>query len=364
MKYIYQIARIFVGALFIFSGYVKLVDPLGFSYKLQEYFGPGVLELEFLVPFALPLAVFIVIFELLLGVTLLLGFAPKFTRWSLLLMIIFFTFLTFYSAYFNKVTDCGCFGDAIPLTPWQSFYKDLVLLILILFIFFKKQYLKPILPKPVAFIVFLVAFIVSGYLSYYGLNHLPIVDFRPYHVGASIPESMTVPEGAKKAVYNYHWKFNIDGEEKIITTQGSYPQVEGELVDYETELVDEGYIPPIHDFSLEKNGEDYTERLMAKPKLLMIAAYNLTKSDIKGWKAINPVIKEAKSKDYKVIILTSSGKKAQNVLNEELQSELDFYFADETAIKTIVRSNPGLLVLNKGVIKQKVHWHDAKDLKF
>jgi len=364
MKYIYQIARIIVGALFIFSGYVKLVDPLGFSYKLQEYFGPGVLELEFLVPIALPLAVFIVIFELLLGVTLLLGFAPKFTRWSLLLMIIFFTFLTFYSAYFNKVTDCGCFGDAIPLTPWQSFYKDIILLVLILFIFFKKQYLKPIMPKPLAFIVFLIAFIVSGYLSYYGLNHLPVVDFRPYHVGVNIPESMKVPEDAPKAVYNYHWKFKVDGSEKIITTQGNYPQVGGELIDYETELVDEGYIPPIHDFSLEKNGEDYTESLMAEPQLLLIAAYNLSKSENDAWQSIKPIIEEAKSKNYKVIVLTSSGLKDQKVINEQMQSELDFYFADETAIKTIVRSNPGLLVLNKGTIKQKKHWHDAEDLKF
>ncbi|MGX1024449.1 BT_3928 family protein [Psychroflexus sp. MBR-150] len=364
MKYIYQIARIIVGALFIFSGYVKLVDPLGFSYKLEEYFGPGVFELEFLVPLALPLSVFIVIFELLLGLTLLLGFAPKFTRWSLLLMIIFFTFLTFYSAFFNKVTDCGCFGDAIPLNPWQSFYKDVILLVLILFIFFKKQYLKPILPKSVAFVVFLIAFVVSGYLSYYGLNHLPVVDFRPYHIGANIPESMTVPEGAQKAVYNYHWKFNIDGEEKTITTQGSYPQVDGELIEYETELVDEGYIPPIHDFSLEKNGEDYTEELMAEPQLLMIASYNLSKSEIEAWKAIQPVLEKAKSKGYKLIVLTSSGIKAQNIINEQLQTELDFYFADETAIKTIVRSNPGLLVLNKGTIKQKVHWHDAEDLEF
>ncbi len=364
MKYIYQIARIIVGALFIFSGYVKLVDPLGFSYKLQEYFGPGVLELEFLVPVALPLAVFIVIFELLLGVTLLLGFAPKFTRWSLLLMIIFFTFLTFYSAYFNKVTDCGCFGDAIPLTPWQSFYKDVILLVLILFIFFNKQYLTPIMPKPLAFIVFLIAFVVSGYLSYYGLNHLPVVDFRPYHIGANIPESMIVPEDAQKAVYNYHWNFKVEGEEKTITTQGSYPQVDGELIDYETELVEEGYIPPIHDFSLEKNGEDYTESLMAEPQLLMIASYNLSKSEIEAWNSIKPLIEEAKSKNYKVIVLTSSGVKDQKVINEQLQAELDFYFADETAIKTIVRSNPGLLVLNKGTIKQKVHWHDAEELEF
>jgi len=364
MNFLYQIARIFVGALFIFSGYVKLIDPFGFSLKLEEYFGPGVLELEFLVPFALPLAVFIVIFELLLGVTLLLGFAPKFTRWSLLLMIIFFTFLTFYSAYFNKVTDCGCFGDAIPLDPWQSFYKDIILLVLILFLFFNKKYLKPVFSKPLAFVIFLFAFVISGYLSYFGLNHLPIVDFRPYHVGADIPASMQVPEGAQEAVYNYHWKFKIDGVEKTITTQGNYPQVEGELISYETELVDEGYIPPIHDFSLEKNGEDYTEALMDEPKLLMIAAYNLKKSESEAWDNMSPILEKAQKQGYKIIVVTSSAKKAQNMINEKVKTELDFYFTDETAIKTIVRSNPGLLVLKAGVITQKVHWHDMRELDF
>lgn len=364
MNFLYQLARLFVGVLFIFSGFVKLVDPLGFSYKLEEYFGPGVLELEFLVPIALPLAVFIVIFELLLGVTLLLGFARKFTRWSLLLMIIFFTFLTFYSAYFNKVTDCGCFGDAIPLDPWQSFYKDIILLVLILFIFSFKKYFKPLLSRPIAFLIFLLAFVISGYLSYYGLNHLPVIDFRPYHVGADIQASMTVPDGAPEAVYNYHWKFKIDGKEKTITTQGSYPQVEGELITYETELVDEGYIPPIHDFSLEKNGEDYTEVLMNDPKLLMITAYNLSKTETEAWESIQASIDKAKARNYRVIILTSSGEKAQKRLNEQFKTEMDFYFADETAIKTIVRSNPGLLILNNGVIQQKVHWHDVEDLEF
>ena len=140
MKTIVGIARIFVGIFFIISGFIKMNDPVGFSYKLQEYFGEDVLNLPFLQPFALGIAVFVVIYELLLGVMLILGYRKKFTMWSLLLMIIFFTFLTFYSAYFNKVTDCGCFGDALPLTPWQSFWKDVVLLVLILLIFIKGKY--------------------------------------------------------------------------------------------------------------------------------------------------------------------------------------------------------------------------------
>lgn len=135
MKAITGIARVLVGILFI-SGFVKLNDPLGFSYKLQEYFSEQVLDIPVLIPFALIIAIVIVIYELVLGIMLLIGYSPKFTTWSLLIMIVFFTFLTFYSAYFNKVTDCGCFGDAIPLTPWQSFYKDVILLVLILILFF------------------------------------------------------------------------------------------------------------------------------------------------------------------------------------------------------------------------------------
>src|SRR5690606_22005492 len=140
MKILVGIIRIFVGVLFIISGFVKLNDPLGFSYKLQEYFSAQVLNLEFLIPFSLVLAIMLVVFELVLGIMLLIGYLPKFTTWSLLIMIVFFTFLTFYSAYFNKVTDCGCFGDAMPLTPWQSFTKDVVLLVLILFLFFNRKF--------------------------------------------------------------------------------------------------------------------------------------------------------------------------------------------------------------------------------
>lgn len=363
MKFLYQLARVFVGVLFIFSGYVKLVDPIGFSYKLEEYFGADVLNLEFLIPFALALSVFVVIYELVLGVTLLLGYAPKFTVWSLLFMIVFFTFLTFYSAYFNKVTDCGCFGDAIPLDPWQSFYKDVVLSVLIVFLFVKRKYLKPVFTNSVAFGIVTVSFLISCYISYIGINHLPMADFRPYKIGASIPDNMNVPEGAPKAVYDYNWKFNINGEEKVITTQGSYPDVDGELISFETELIDEGYIPPIHDFSLVKGDEDFIEFFMAEEKLLMIPAYDLALTEEQAWKDLQSIILDAEADNYSVIIVTSSGDKDQKRINEIVQKELDYYNADETAIKTIVRSNPGILVLNQGVISQKLHWHDVGELE-
>src|SRR5690554_4192539 len=159
MKLLVGFSRIIVGVLFIISGLIKLNDPVGFSFKLKDYFAPEVLDLGFLVPYALLLAIILVIFEVLLGLALLLGHYKKITLWALLLMIVFFTFLTFYSAYFNKVTDCGCFGDAIKLTPWESFTKDVILLVLILILFAGRKHIKPIFSKGVRNVLFFVAFL-------------------------------------------------------------------------------------------------------------------------------------------------------------------------------------------------------------
>jgi uncharacterized membrane protein YphA (DoxX/SURF4 family) len=183
MKYLVGVIRIFVGILFIISGFIKLNDPVGFSFKLEEYFSQGVLDLPFLTPYALAISILVVVVEVMVGVMLILGYKRKITIWTLLAMIVFFTFLTFYSAYFNKVTDCGCFGDAIKLTPWESFTKDVVLLILILIIYVGRKYITPLV-KPhtikAALMVSLLACI--GYV-YYVLNHLPVIDFRPYEIG-------------------------------------------------------------------------------------------------------------------------------------------------------------------------------------
>ena len=145
MKILVQIARIIVGVLFIFSGFVKLVDPIGSQYKFEEYFSEGVLNLEFLIPYALPFAVFLIISEIVLGFALLVGWKAKFTVGSLKIMILVFLFLTWYSAYYDKVTDCGCFGDAIKLKPWETFYKDVILTLLIFFIGFKIYWIKKII---------------------------------------------------------------------------------------------------------------------------------------------------------------------------------------------------------------------------
>ncbi|NJY63045.1 DoxX family protein [Salinimicrobium sp. CDJ15-81-2] len=364
MKILVGIARWVVGILFIFSGFVKLNDPIGFSFKLEEYFSPSVLNLEFLAPFALVIALLLVVFEVVVGIMLLIGYLPKFTTWVLLLMILFFTFLTFYSAYFNKVTDCGCFGDAIPLTPWQSFYKDIILLVLILFLFFKREYITPYFAQAshrwIVFLSFMLCFI----FAYYVLMHLPWLDFRAYKEGTNIQQAMTIPEGAQEAVYDYNWKFRVNGEEKIYTTNGSYPAVEGEFIGVETEMVKQGYEPPIHDFSIEKEGENFTSEILQEEKLLMIVAYSLNRSEADGLKKLQSVIKEARSNGYRVIGLSASGEDLKDAMNRKYGLDLEWFFSDETALKTIIRSNPGLVKLQEGTILKKLHWNDAEDLEF
>ncbi|WP_066224516.1 BT_3928 family protein [Formosa haliotis] len=362
MKVLVNISRIFVGVLFIISGLIKLNDPIGFSFKLEEYFSAAVLNLTALEPYALMISVMVVIFEVLLGIFLLIGYKPKFTVWSLLLMIIFFTFLTFYSAYFNKVTDCGCFGDAIKLTPWESFTKDIVLLFFILILFAGMRHIKPIFGRFGLTIVALLGFIACLSFGYHVLMHLPVKDFRPYKIGANLWENMIVPEDAPKADIDYLWTFNVNGKEEVIKTKGSYPTVDGEFVSVDTEVIDPGYEPPIHDFTIERNGEDFTEQILHEDHVVLLVAYNLEKSEKLGLQAIKNVSDKALENGYKVIGLTASGDEIQNKLKEELHFKFDFYFTDETALKTIIRSNPGILVLEKGTVTQKVHWNDVDDL--
>ena len=364
MKYLVGISRIFVGILFIISGFIKLNDPVGFSFKLEEYFSFGVLNLPFFEPHALKIAIIVVILEVLLGVLLLIGFRVKFTVWSLLVMIIGFTFLTFYSAYFNKVTDCGCFGDALKLTPWQSFTKDIILLVLIIILFIGQKYIKPIFSSGVNRVLTLLTVAACSVFVYYVLNHLPAIDFRPYKIGANIEEGMSVPEDAPKAIYDYAWKFNINGEEKTIITRGDYPEVDGEYISVETTEIQEGYEPPIHDFSIEKDGVDQASELLQEPKLVMVIAYDLGKSNYEAFEEVKTVTDKAIKQGYKVIGMSASSEDFTTKLSKEYKLNFEFYFTDQTTLKTIVRSNPGVLILEKGTIKQKVHYNDLDELNF
>ncbi|MEL0651112.1 BT_3928 family protein [Algibacter sp. TI.3.09] len=363
MKFLVGISRVFVGVLFIISGFIKLNDPLGFSYKLAEYFGQDVLNLPFLEPYSLMISVLVVVFEVVLGVFLLIGYKPKFTVWSLLLMIVFFTFLTFYSAYFDKVKDCGCFGDALKLTPWESFTKDVVLLFFILILFAGVKHIKPLFGKLGTTVLALLSFIASLWFGYHVLMHLPAIDFRAYHIGANIQEGMTVPEDAAKPVTEYAWKFKVNGEEKIITTNGSYPSVEGEFISVDTKEISAGYEPPIYDFSIETADENLTDYFLNRDNLIVVISYNLESMEQGGALKLKALQDEARRNGYEIIGLSASGETAKQRIREAYDIDFNFYLCDEKALKTIVRSNPGVIELDKGTIKQKVHWNDLDDLK-
>ncbi len=362
MRFLVWFSRIFVGVLFIISGLIKLNDPVGFSFKLEEYFSQGVLDLPFLMPWALAISIFVVILEVVLGVFLLLGFRPKFTIWSLLLMIVFFTFLTFYSAYFNKVTDCGCFGDAIKLTPWESFTKDVILLVLILILFWGRRMIKPLFSTKVNWTLASVSVLLCVLFANRVLNHLPSIDFRPYKIGANIQEGMSVPEDAPKPIYEYAWKFKVNGEDKIMVTNGEYPTVDGEFIGVETTEIQKGYEPPIHDFTIERDGTDLSAELLEEQKLMMVVAYDLAKSDLEAFKSVAKIVEQANDKGFKVIGMSASSQEKANAVIQEYGLDLDFYFTDETTLKTIVRSNPAVLLLEQGTITQKVHYNDLDKL--
>tara|TARA_B100001287_G_scaffold175411_1_gene147876 strand:- start:10070 stop:11170 length:1101 start_codon:yes stop_codon:yes gene_type:complete len=364
IKIIVHLLRYFVGALFIFSGLIKLNDPVGFSFKLEEYFGPTVFDLDFLIPIVLPMAIFIVIFEVILGIFLILGFKREFTLWSLLLMIIFFTFLTWYSAYFNKVTDCGCFGDAIKLTPWESFAKDVILLVMIAFLFVKKDLINPILNLNIQKLVIGTSLLVCFYITYFVLNHLPILDFRAYKIGDNIIENMRVPEDAPKDIYEYEWLFSENSETKKYITNGEYPNATGDFLAVETKLIKKGYEPSIYDFSIEVNGNNLTDEILSEEKLLIYISYNLEKFKPKAIENMKLSAEKAINNGFKIIGLTASSAEDRDVFIKTNSLSFEFYTCDETALKTVVRSNPGAIVLKAGNVVDKKHYNDFSDLNF
>lgn len=319
LKLITQIARILVGALFIFSGFVKLVDPIGSQYKFQEYFSASVLNMEFLIPYALPFAILLIVAEILLGVMILIGYKPKFTVWSLFLLTLIFLFLTWYSAYYNKVTDCGCFGDAIKLSTWGTFYKNVILIGLIIILLIKTNLIKPVFGGKIPKVITFLSLGVFLFIVQHVLTHLPIIDFRAYAIGKSIPEGM---------------KYKDDGE-----------------------------IPPVHDFMLEDEQADLAPELFKKEKVMLVIIYNLDKADKSGFPEIKDVTTKAKEKGYTVYGVSASFTDDLILAKEKYNLPFDFLFCDETTLKTIIRANPGVIILDKGVVVQKKNWIDVDELK-
>lgn len=359
-----QFSRLFVGVLFIISGLIKLNDPVGFSYKLAEYFSEPVFNMPFLEPLALGLALFLVILEVVLGVMLLVGCKSKLTISALLLLIVLFTFLTFYSAYFDVVKDCGCFGDALHLTPWQSFTKDIILLFFILILFFNKKLVKPLFSKTIATMLTFLSIVLCVFMAVWVLNHNPIKDFRPYKVGTNIEKGMEIPEGAPKSVVEMIFIYKVNGVDKEFAEKDLMNIPAGAtFVDRKDKVITEGYVPPIHDFTMVKDDTDYKDDFLKAPKLLIFVTYDLTLSNPEGMKKLETLNKEAKAKGYKVLAMTASGPDEIVKAKKQYGLDVDFYFCDAIALKTIERANPSIVVVQNGTIVQKAHYNDIQDLK-
>lgn len=355
--------KIFVGILFIFSGLIKLNDPLGFSYKLEEYF--EVFHITFFSSFAVFFAILLCALEVILGLFLLTGYYAKKVIWGLLLLIIFFTFLTFYSAFFDVVKTCGCFGDAIPLTPWQSFAKDVVLLVMIVLLFINREKLVNTSERRSARKVFTVLFIaVPICFGLYTYNFLPIIDFLPYKVGANIPASMKIPEGAKQNEYKiiYTLKHKKSGEVKEITDKEYlatkiYENPDWELVSSSDPiLVKEGYKPKISDLNVyDSQGVNYTTEIFENPYYNLVAvAWNLDKTQEKALGDINAIaINAVQNFNVRSVLLTSASAQDASKLAKKLTLLTEIFYADAVPLKSMVRSNPGLMLLKDGVIINK-----------
>lgn len=359
-----HIARILLGLTFVFSGFVKGIDPWGSAYKFTDYF--NAFHMPWLTDMAFFMGVLLAAAEFALGVALIFNFFMRITSWFTLAFMVFFTLLTLVIALTNPVTDCGCFGDALVITNWQTFYKNIVLLALAVIVFIQRKKLKskdgPILSIALTGMTIVFYF----YMVTYSYNHLPIIDFSPYKVGVNIPEALRIPEGAPKAIYENHliYKNIKTGEEKKFT-EANYPWQDTLTWKFvkmgDQKLIQKGYTPPIHDFRIETpEGEDIKDFFLYDEKYTFIViASNLQKTNREGMKKMAELAHAAKIKGYNFIGLTASPPDNFDAFKKETGVQFDFFNTDEIALKTIIRSNPGLIVLKKGTIVKKYHFNDV-----
>ena len=358
--------RIFVGLLFIFSGLVKINDPLGFSYKLEEYF--EVFHITFLNGFALSIAIILCALEIILGFALLIGVRGVKVAWGLLLLIIFFAFLTFYSAYFQVVQSCGCFGDAIPLTPWQSFSKDLFLLLLILVLFFNRRKILPLFTAKRGDQLLIASAVVAVGIGLYTYNFLPVIDFLPYNIGANILDEMKTPPGAKPDEYEltYHLKNKKTGATKVMNNADYLKSNIWKdndwtvLGNHESRLVKRGYTPKIRDLSIsDAQGNDYTKDLLTNPfNNLIIVAYDLRHADEDAINNLNALaLNLHQNFNTRTALITSNSPQFAEAYAKQRHLVFELFYADDVPLKEMIRANPGVLLLKNGTVINKWHYH-------
>lgn len=354
-KVIDQFSRFFVGGLLIFSGLIKLNDPVGTEIKLEEYFEVFAEDFgsffHYFIPWSMEIGMILIILEVVFGIAILIYWRMNLTAWSVLLMMTFFTFLTFYSAYFNKVTDCGCFGDAIKLTPWESFTKDVVLMVFVAHLFWYRKRYKSGLRSREGNMVVLASVLISLFLGVYAIMHLPFIDFRAYRIGNNIPQQMLPLE---QPIIEY--TFEKDGKEEraaqFLSSEEGYKYISSRV------LNEEKTKPKITDYSVSSpEGDDKTPYTFEGPRLLIVI-FDVQKASSENMLAIRELTNQLEGK-VDCFVLTSSGAEVMEAFRHEHQLAVPYYYADATVLKTIIRSNPGIALWNNGTVLGNWHHSDT-----
>lgn len=357
MKILVNIIRFFVGILFIFSGLVKANDPTGLSYKMQEFF--SLWHVGFLNDFSLWLSVLMVAFEIIAGAALLLGWKPKSVSWLLLILIVFFTALTGYAYLSGKFKSCGCFGDCIPITSGQSFFKDVVLLILILIIFYNQRYIKPILPKYITLALLVLVSLFSFASQWYTLRYLPYQDCLPYKVGNNITSQMQMPANAVPDQTEIRFIYKKDGKEVEFTADNfpsDFNDTTYTFVNRYDKVIKAGSnnIPPITNFALINiSGIDIANNILGMNRVALLFMES-NKTNLSEWEeGFSKIAEVAGQKNIPIYIVSNNRKATMEFINKTLFKNIEILEGDHVMINTAARANPTLVMLQNGTITNK-----------
>ncbi len=367
MKIAVNIARILVGSLFIFSGLVKAIDPLGLGYKMQEFFEvwasngylPGLMN--YLHGQSLWFSIMMIVLEIVLGVALLTGWKKNMALVFLLLLTLFFTFLTGYVLFTGKIRACGCFGDCIPLTPLQTFIKDIILTLLLIFLIIYKKHISPLFKGIIGVIIIFMSVIGATFLQFYVLKHLPLKDCLPFKKGNNILELRKMPAGAIPDKYEYSFVYEKNGAKKEFTTD-NLPDSTWKFTERKQNLVTKGKnnIPAINDFSLtDSAGINVTEEVLGQPgEYYLFFLQNLNDGVNKWSAAFSNMAQKARQQNQPIYIITSDREKVNAFFNLQNTYNIPVLTSDATAIKTAARANPTLFVMKGPVVREKYSWAD------
>jgi uncharacterized membrane protein YphA (DoxX/SURF4 family) len=356
MKTVRIISRILVGLVFIFSGFVKGVDPLGTAYRITDYF--QAYHMDWAIPLSLTLSIILCSFEFVLGVLLVLNVKMKQTSWLVLLMMSFFTIVTFVDAIHNLVPDCGCFGDAVKLTNWQTFYKNVFLMVFVFILFFGRKKDIPWFTNTREWLIIATFSFLFIWFSVYNYRNLPIINFRPWKVGNKMLSDNPQP------IKNYLiYKNKQTGETKEYLSSELPWQDTVWMAnwEYDTIRVENPNKSSLGSFSIvDSSGSDYTEHFVRNPEFqFFVAANDLRTADKEVFKKISIFNEKAKAKGISLIVLTGNSPDEIDKFKKEVNiTDLEFYSSDDISLKAMIRSNPGLVLLKKAVVLGQWHYRN------